>query len=107
TPDMLRSFRSLYLGEKGDDRDPVLSPAHGDLTGLPPALVQTAELDPLRPDGEAYVAGLRAAGVEARHTNYWGAPHGFINFPTLTSAARPSADELVGELVHHLHGGRR
>lgn len=103
TPDMMRSFRSLYLGEDADDRDPVLSPAHGDLTGLPPALVQTAELDPLRPDGEAYVAALRAVGVEVRHTTYRGAPHGFINFPGLTSAARPALEELVAELRHHLH----
>lgn len=103
TPDMLRSFRSLYLGEDADDRDPALSPAHGDLTGLPPALVQTAELDPLRPDGEAYVMALREAGVEVRHTMYRGAPHGFINFPGLTAAGYPALEELVGELHHHLH----
>ncbi len=104
TPDMMRSFRSLYLGEEGDDRDPILSPAHGDLTGLPPALVQTAELDPLRPDGEAYVESLRDAGVAVRHTRYRGAPHGFVNFPGLTTAGYPALEELVGELVHHLHG---
>ncbi len=103
TPDMMRSFRSLYLGEDADDRDPILSPAHGDLAGLPPALVQTAELDPLRPDGQAYAAALHAAGVEVRHTTYRGAPHGFINFPGLTSAGRPALEELVGELRHHLH----
>lgn len=103
TPDMLRSFRSLYLGEEGDDRDPIVSPAHGDLTGLPPALVQTAEMDPLRPDGETYVGSLREAGVEVRHTMYRGAPHGFINFPGLTTAGYPALEELVGELRHHLH----
>lgn len=103
TPDMLRSFRSLYLGEEGDDRDPIVSPAHGDLTGLPPALVQTAEMDPLRPDGETYVGALREAGVEVRHTMYRGAPHGFINFPGLTTAGYPALEELVGELRHHLH----
>lgn len=103
TPQMLRSFRSLYLGDGGDDRDPVLSPAHGDLAGLSPALVQTAQLDPLRPDGEAYVAALRAAGVEVRHTTYRGAPHGFINFPGLAPAAAPALEELVGEIRHHLH----
>lgn len=103
TPAMLRSFRGLYLGDDADDRDPLVSPAHGDLTGLPPALVQTAELDPLRPDGEAYVDALRAAGVEVRHTSYRGAPHGFLNFPGLAPAARPALQELIGELRHHLH----
>lgn len=107
TPEMMRSFRSLYLGDEGDDRDPALSPAHGDLTGLPPALVQLAEVDPLRPDGAAYAAALREAGVPVRETLYRGAPHGFITFPGLTSAATPSVEELVGELVHHLHRERR
>ena len=106
TPDMMRSFRSLYLGEGGDDRDPAISPTHGDLTGLPPALVQTAELDPLRPDGEAYVAALRAAGVEVRHTTYRAAPHGFINFPGLAPAATPALTELAGEVRAHLHEER-
>ncbi len=103
TPDMLRSFRSLYLGDQLDDRDPLLSPAHGDLHGLPPALVQTAELDPLRFDGEAYVDALRAAGVEVRHTRYRSAPHGFVNFPGLTPATEAATQELVAELIHHLH----
>lgn len=103
TPAMLRSFRSLYLGDDADAHDPLISPAHGDLTDLPPALVQTAELDPLRPDGETYVDALRTAGVEVRHTNYRGAPHGFLNFPGLAPAAEPALQELVGELRHHLH----
>lgn len=103
TPAMLRSFRELYLGDEADDRDPLLSPALGDLTGLPPALVQTAQLDPLRPDGEDYAAALRAAGIEVRHTTYPGAPHGFINFPGLAPAAAPALEELAAEVHHHLH----
>lgn len=103
TPDMLRSFRSLYLGEEGDDRDPIVSPAFGDLTGLPPALVQTAEVDPLRPDGDAYAQALREAGVEVRHTTYRGAPHGYQTFPGLAPAAAPALEELIGEIAHHLH----
>lgn len=65
--------------------------------------MQTAELDPLRPDGEAYVEALRTAGVEVRYTSYRGAPHGFLNFPGLAPAAQPALQELVGELRHHLH----
>lgn len=103
TPAMARSFRGLYLGEEGDDRDPLLSPALGDLAGLPPALVQTAEHDPLRPDGAAYAQALAAAGVEVRHTTYRGAPHGFITFPGFAPAAHPALEELVAEIRHHLH----
>lgn len=104
TPDMMRSFRSLYLGEDADDRDPLVSPAFGDLTGLPPALVQTAEHDPLRPDGLAYAQALTRAGVEVRQTTYRGAPHGFVSFPGLTAAGHHAVEELVTELTHHLHG---
>nr|WP_257910730.1 alpha/beta hydrolase [Janibacter limosus] len=103
TPDMMRSFRSLYLGDEGDDRDPLLSPALGELAGLPPALVQTAEHDPLRPDGLAYAAALQEAGIEVRATTYRGAPHGFISFPGFAPAAHAALDELVAEVTHHLH----
>lgn len=101
TPDMLRAFRALYLGEE-DGTDPLLSPAHGPLEGLPPTLVQTAELDPLRADGEAFVDALRAAGVDVRHTRYRGSPHGYLTMPGLTAGGYPALDELVTEMRHHL-----
>src|SRR5699024_2325735 len=103
TPEMMRSFRSVYL-DGADDRDPALSPALGQLDGLVPALVQTAEADPLREDGEADAEAECAAGVPVRHTRYRGAPHGFVNFPGLTSAGYPATEELIGEVRHHLHG---
>lgn len=101
TTDMLRAFRSLYLGDL-DGTDPLVSPAHGELAGLPPTLVQTAELDPLRSDGEAFADALRQAGVEVRQTRYRGSPHGFINMPSLTAAGAPALEELAGEIARHL-----
>lgn len=107
TPAMMRSFRALYLGDGADDRDPLISPAYGRLEGLPPALIQTAELDPLRPDGEDYARRLREAGVEVRLTRYRGAPHGFVNLPGLTTAGYPALQEAVAEIAHHLHAETR
>ncbi|NYG38133.1 alpha/beta hydrolase [Janibacter alkaliphilus] len=107
TPALMRVFRGAYLGDGQDERDPLVSPAHGRLDGLPPTLVQTAENDPLRPDGEAYAQALRAAGVEVRLTCYRGAPHGFVNLPGLTSAGYPALEELAAEVAHHLHGEDR
>ncbi len=55
----VRAYRALYLGPDGDERDVRMSPLLADdLTGLPPALVQTAELDPIRDDGRRYAAAL-------------------------------------------------
>ena len=55
---------------------PLLAP---DLTGLPPAIVMTAERDTLRPDGLRYVERLREAGVEVIHDETPGADHYFLS----------------------------
>ncbi|HET7660067.1 MAG TPA: alpha/beta hydrolase [Oryzihumus sp.] len=104
TREKMTTFRAHYLGEDGLAPDhPLVSPlwAH-DLSGLPPALVQTADLDPLRDEGARYAEALRAAGVPARLTNYPGAPHGFASFPGATTVGRAARGELVAELRRHL-----
>ena len=75
------AFRDHYVPTGHDLRDPLLSPLFGRLDGLPPALVQTADLDPIRDDGIRYADALRAAGVPVRLTNYLEVPHGFAFMP--------------------------
>jgi acetyl esterase len=76
-----------HYAEDADDTDPRLSPIMGDLAGLPPAVVVTAEFDPLRDEGDAYAEALRAAGVEVRHRRFDGMIHGFFDLAALSPAA--------------------
>jgi acetyl esterase len=74
------SYNSWYLRSAGDARDPLASPLLAeDLTGLPPALVITAELDPLCDEGERYARRLKEAGVDVVSKTYTGCGHGFTH----------------------------
>ena len=96
------AFRDHYLPPGADPRDPLVSPLWGELAGLPPALVQTADRDPIRDDGVRYAEALEAAGVPVRLTNYVGVPHGFAVFPGATPVGRQQRAELVTELTRAL-----
>ncbi|HET6392294.1 MAG TPA: alpha/beta hydrolase [Blastococcus sp.] len=75
----LRPFNAFYLDSGADPADPLVSPIkRTDLSGLPPALIITAEHDPLRDEGELYGQRLREAGVEATVSRYEGSGHGFV-----------------------------
>ena len=75
----LKPFNAFYLDSGADPADPLVSPIkRGDLSGLPKALVITAEFDPLRDEGELYAQRLRSAGVETVLSRYDGANHGFV-----------------------------
>lgn len=86
----LKPFNAFYVASGADPADPLVSPVvRTDLTGLPPALIVTAEFDPLRDEGEAYGQRLRAAGVHATVIRTPGVIHGFVqNFPQLSESAR-------------------
>jgi acetyl esterase len=75
----LLPFNSFYLENGADPADPLVSPIkRGNLTGLPAALIITAELDPLRDEGELYGQRLKEAGVKTTVSRYAGAGHGFV-----------------------------
>ncbi|MFD1145521.1 alpha/beta hydrolase [Saccharothrix hoggarensis] len=92
-----------YLASPDDGRDPRASPLLAeDLTGLPPALVITAEHDPLRDEGERYAERLRAAGVPVIATRYAGVAHGFFAMSGVVDAAREARAEVAAFLRTHL-----
>ncbi len=99
-------FRDHYLGPDGDANDPMASPILAEnLAGLPPALIQVAEYDPLRDDGIRYARALQAAGVPVRLTEYVGMPHGYFSFPKVIRGSIIQAlAELCAEQRYALHG---
>ncbi|MDX1657834.1 MAG: alpha/beta hydrolase fold domain-containing protein [Nitriliruptorales bacterium] len=93
----LDAFRAHYLSGGVEPDDPRVSPWFvEDASGLAPALVQTAEHDPLRDEGEAYARKLEDAGVTVRLTRYVDVPHGFLSLPGVEpAAARQATAEIT------------
>ncbi|MBD8868343.1 alpha/beta hydrolase [Nocardioides donggukensis] len=85
------------------ERDGRLSPVHGDLAGLPPAVVATAEFDPLRDEGEAYAAALREAGGEVDLVRYDGLIHGFLDMGAFSPAAATAVSDVHARFRALLH----
>jgi acetyl esterase len=87
-------FLGCYLNSPDEGQDPRVSPGRAeDLSGLPPALVITAEFDPLRDQGAAYVGKLREAGVDAQLLPVDGMIHGFIQMSGVLDKARETLDK--------------
>ncbi|CAK9001268.1 Carboxylesterase NlhH (NLH-H) [Durusdinium trenchii] len=89
-------FWDHYVPHRDDRDNPLASPIKAEsLEGLPPALVVTAEYDPLRDEGFEYAERLRAAGVSVDYTDYDGMIHGFLRRFDQFERSRVLLEELA------------
>jgi acetyl esterase len=97
--DSMRYFWDAYVGPDGDPADAYASVLRAaDLADLPPALVITAEYDPLRDEGEAYGRRLDGFDVPTTVTRYDGVVHGFLGMREIV----PEADRAMAEIAAFL-----
>jgi acetyl esterase len=99
TRDLMIYFWNNYLASPADADNPYASLLRAkDLSGLPPALILTAQYDVLRDEGEAYAARLKQAGVPVQLTRYLELNHGFIGFGGVYEQARRGLQEIADAL---------
>ena len=95
----MRWFWDSYVPDPAARADPTVAlleaAADGGLGDLAPAVVATAELDPLRDVGRAYADALAAAGVAVRRREGARLPHGYLGFAGVAPAARAEVDAVL------------
>jgi acetyl esterase len=102
TRDAMLFYWDHYLADPSDASNPYAAPLHAtDHSALPPALIITAEFDPLRDEGEAYGRKLLDAGVETRLIRYDGLIHAFFWLPGALDAFSRAVDDIRLELTKH------
>ncbi len=92
---MMEWFFKETIKSDADKNDPMLNLMAADLKGLPSATVITAEIDPLRSDGEMFAQKLKDAGVKTDYKNYEGVTHEFFGMGTVADAK--SAQDLAAD----------
>jgi acetyl esterase/lipase len=102
-PMMVWFFHNVINNER-DLTSPLIDVVSANLSRLPPAVVVTAGIDPLRSDGEKLAEKLKSVGVAVEHRNYRGATHEFFGMAAVVAAAR-DAQTFVSLAQRQAFGG--
>jgi epsilon-lactone hydrolase len=94
-----------YLGD-GDPKNPLASPLHGNLAGLPPVRVHVGDDEVLLDESRRYVERAVAAGVDARLDVWMGMPHVFLGSVGNLNAASEALRDIGAFLRERLLGFR-
>ncbi len=106
TRESMEYFGTHYIADQAQFIDWRASPLlHPDLANLPPALVLTAGVDPLRDEGAAYAERLTAAGNRASHVLFPRQVHGFITMGKVIDEANAAVALCAAELKRALKPG--
>jgi acetyl esterase len=100
-------FERHYVADGTNPQDARLAPIHAkDLAGLPPAVIVTAEYDPLRDEGEAYGRLLHASGVKVDTIRCDGMLHGFFDMGAISPGAQTWIDKGIASFRKLLDGAQ-
>jgi acetyl esterase/lipase len=97
TTALMRWFWDHYA-DPADRGDPRAAPLRGNLAGLPPACILTADFDPLRDEGVAYARALEAAGVPVRLARARGHTHTSVTMVDVVISGAPVRAEIAAAL---------
>jgi acetyl esterase/lipase len=95
---MMQWFFQQYLRAPADGRTPLIDLVHADLAGLPAATVITAQIDPLRSEGNELADRLKDAGVQVDYKNYEGVTHEFFGMGVVVDEAKQAEQQAADGL---------
>jgi acetyl esterase len=95
---MMQWFFEKYLRAPADGRSPLIDLVHAELAGLPAATVITAQIDPLRSEGNDLADRLKDAGVQVDYKNYEGVTHEFFGMGAVVDEAKQAEQQAADGL---------
>ena len=94
----MKWFFEKYLKNSTDGKNPLISLVTGNLKGLSPTTIISAQYDPLRSEGETLAENLKKAGVETNRKVYDGTTHEFFGMAAVLNQAKDAQEMASSEL---------